>query len=130
MPGKKHHPAKWLRNYAYAWLTLLFFVTTLLAHWFFGWRAYVNEQTEFHHRIEFSEYAVEAARDTFENWQSEFLQLIWQVAGLAYLLYVGSPQSKDGDERLEEKLDVILRVLEPKRAENILRELEARFPKS
>ena len=33
-------------------------------------------------------------RDTFENWQSEFLQLIWQVVGLAYFLYVGSPSSK------------------------------------
>jgi hypothetical protein len=27
-------------------------------------------------------------RDTFENWQSEFLQLIWQVAGLSYLWYI------------------------------------------
>jgi hypothetical protein len=35
-------------------------------------------------------------RDTLENWQSEFLQLIWQVAGLAILLHVGSPQSKRG----------------------------------
>lgn len=26
-------------------------------------------------------------RDTFENWQSEFLQLLWQVAGLAILLH-------------------------------------------
>jgi hypothetical protein len=31
---------------------------------------------------------------TFESWHSEFLQLLWQVCGLAYLLYVGSPQSK------------------------------------
>ena len=40
-------------------------------------------------------------RDTLENWQSEFLQLMWQVGGLAFLLYVGSPQSKEGDERVE-----------------------------
>ena len=41
-------------------------------------------------------------RDIMENWQSEFLQLIWQVAaaGLSILWYVGSPQSKEGDERM------------------------------
>ena len=33
-------------------------------------------------------------RDTLENWQSEFLQLIWQVVALTYLWYIGSPQSK------------------------------------
>jgi hypothetical protein len=35
-------------------------------------------------------------------------------AGLAWLLYIGSPQSKEGDERNEAKLDAILRKLDPK----------------
>lgn len=48
-------------------------------------------------------------RDTLENWQSEFLQLIWQVGGLAILLCIGSPQSKEGDDRREEKLDMLIR---------------------
>lgn len=47
-------------------------------------------------------------RDTFENWQSEFLQLLWQVVGLAYFLYVGSPSSKENDDRMEEKIDLLL----------------------
>ena len=47
-------------------------------------------------------------RDTFENWQSEFLQLLWQVVGLAYFLYVGSPSSKENDDRLEAKVDALL----------------------
>ena len=47
-------------------------------------------------------------RDTLENWQSEFLQLLWQVAGLAILLHVGSPASKEGDDRMEAKLDALL----------------------
>ena len=45
---------------------------------------------------------------TFENWQSEFLQLIWQAAGLALLLFWGSSQSKESDERVEAKLDALL----------------------
>ena len=50
--------------------------------------------------------------DTLENGQSEFLQLNWQVAGLAILLYVGSPQSREGDERKEAKLDAILEAVD------------------
>lgn len=53
-------------------------------------------------------------RDTLENWQSEFLQLLWQVAGLALLLHVGSPQSKEGDDRMEAKIDAILLTVDPK----------------
>ena len=48
-----------------------------------------------------------------ENGQSEFLQLIWQVAGLSILWYVGSPQSKEGDERKEEKMEMIIKMLDP-----------------
>lgn len=45
---------------------------------------------------------------TFENWQSEFLQLVWQAAGLALFFFWGSSQSKEGNERLEAKVDRLL----------------------
>jgi low affinity Fe/Cu permease len=64
-----------------------------------------------------------------ENWQSEFLQLIWQVAGLSFLWYVGSPQSKEGDERMEEKIDYLLRKMDPQNAERFLLEAESKNPK-
>lgn len=117
------------QKYSYAWLTIGFFLVSIMGHWYFGWVAYVREQVEFHHSISVSDYIVQAARDTFENWQSEFLQLLWQVCGLAYFLYVGSPQSKEGDERHEAKLDAILRAVSPAQAEQIFRELEHRYPK-
>ena len=50
-------------------------------------------------------------------------------AGLAYLLYVGSPQSKEGDERKEEKLDYIIRKLDPDNYNNLMAEWEDKFPK-
>lgn len=68
-------------------------------------------------------------RDTLENWQSEFLQLIWQVAGLAFLIYLGSPQSKEGDERQEEKLDLILEKLDSKNARKLIAELDKKYPR-
>jgi hypothetical protein len=66
-------------------------------------------------------------RDTLENWQSEFLQLIWQVAGLAFLLHVGSPQSKEGDDRMEAKIDAILLAVEPKKGDELLREIDDEY---
>jgi hypothetical protein len=38
--------------------------------------------------------------------------LVKQVGGLAFLLYVGSPQSREGDERKEAKLDAILEAVD------------------
>ncbi|MGE0243939.1 MAG: hypothetical protein AB7F53_04045 [Nitrososphaeraceae archaeon] len=52
-----------------------------------------------------------------ENWQSEFLQLIWQVAGLSILWYVGSLQFKKGEERKEEKMDLLIKMPDPKNAD-------------
>lgn len=64
-----------------------------------------------------------------KNWQSEFLHLIWEVARLTFLIYVGSPQSKDGDERKEEKLDLILNSINPEEAENLLKNLDKKYPR-
>jgi hypothetical protein len=51
-------------------------------------------------------------RSTFENWQSEFLQLFSFVVLSALLIHRGSAESKDSDERLEEKIDDIVRRLD------------------
>ena len=99
-----------MKKYAYGWVTLLFFLFSLGLHWLFGWFAFVDEAMQHGQQPETAEYLNEMLRDTFENWQSEFLQLIWQVVGLAYLLYVGSPSSKENDDRMEAKIDALLRI--------------------
>jgi hypothetical protein len=114
-------------RFGFAWITGMFFVISLAGHWLFGWFAYINEQRVHGQPIEMSEYVVQMSRDTLENWQSEFLQLLWQVAGLAILLHIGSPQSKEGDERKEAKLDAILRRLDPQNADKVIRELDVQF---
>lgn len=68
-------------------------------------------------------------RDTMENWQSEFLQLVWQVAGLSLLWYVGSPQSKEGNDKVKEKIDFIIKRLDPENAKQFLKELDKKYPK-
>lgn len=67
---------------------------------------------------------------TRENWQSEFLQLLWQVGGSALLLYFGSPQSKEGSERVEAEVDEILRQLDPEEGEQLIAKLDRKFLKN
>jgi hypothetical protein len=106
---------------------LALFVITLTGHWIFGWYAYADEQRSLEQPVEIGGYTVQMMRDTFENWQSEFLQLLWQVAGLAILLHVGSPQSKEGDDRMEAKIDAILLAVEPKKGERLLDSIDEEY---
>jgi hypothetical protein len=116
----------WYR-YGYAWVTLALFLITLSGHWIFGWFAYVQDQQSHGQAVQVGAYTIQMMRDTLENWQSEFLQLLWQVAGLAILLHVGSPQSKEGDDRMEAKIDAILMALEPKKGDRMLEEIDREY---
>lgn len=116
----------WTR-YGFAWVTIALFVITLTGHWIFGWFAYVREQLDHGQAVEVGGYTIQMMRDTFENWQSEFLQLLWQVAGLALLLHVGSPQSKEGDDRMEAKIDAILLAVDPKKGNRLLDEIDREY---
>ena len=116
-----------MKRYASAWITLGFFLVSFGLHWLFGWYAYVEEATEHHQVAQFSAYLTEMGRDTFENWQSEFLQLLWQVVGLAYFLYVGSPSSKENDDRVEAKIDALLRMNGGEDAEQLISELDEHY---
>jgi hypothetical protein len=109
---KRHSIAK---KYGYLWVTLILFSGSIIGHWYYGFQTGNTWQ--------------ENIRDTFENWQSEFLQLIWQVAGLTYLWYIGSPQSKEEEERNQEMLQWIVKKLDPQKAEEFLKEMEEKYPK-
>ena len=119
-----------MKRYAYLWLTLAFFLVSIGLHWWFGWHAYVEEAAEHGQQVEIAGYLNEMGRDTFENWQSEFLQLLWQVVGLAYFLYVGSPASKENDDRLEAKVDALLRINAGAAGERVIDDLDRHFERT
>ena len=125
--GKLKHKTRSKRGYL--WVTLGLFAVSLSAHWVFAWFSYLQEQNEHGQPVEFGGYFNQTFRDTMENWQSEFLQLMWQIAGLSFLWSVGSPQSKEGNDRLEAKVDHLIRKADPQNAEEYLLETEARYPK-
>jgi hypothetical protein len=108
----KHGIAK---KYGFFWVTLIMFSGSILGHWYFG---FVTSQSW-----------QDNLRDTFANWQSEFLQLMWQVAGLTFLWYVGSPQSKEEEERNNEMLQWLVRKIDPVEARKFLSEMDNKYPK-
>jgi len=67
-----------------------------------------NEAAQHGQSFSWSDFIPQFLASTFENWQSEFLQLVWQAVGLALLLFWGSSQSRESDARMEAKIDRLL----------------------
>jgi hypothetical protein len=76
------------------------------------WRTYVQEQQDHGEAVESGEFLMEFGEATLENWQSEFLQLFSFVVLAAVFIHRGSAESKDSDDRMEEKLDRIVSKLD------------------
>ncbi len=51
-------------------------------------------------------------RSTFENWQSEFLQLLAMATLTSFLIFKGSAESRDSDDETKETLARLERRLE------------------
>jgi hypothetical protein len=96
------------KAYSFGLVTAVLF----LASWtgqFIAQAITVADEAEQHGQaFQWSDFWPQFFSSTFENWQSEFLQLIWQAVGLTILFLWGSSQSKESDERIEAKLDALL----------------------
>ncbi len=118
-----------LKRYSLAWVTGTIFIVLLTAHWVSGWGEYVRLQHEQHAAVHVSTYIFQMARSTLENWQAEFFSLLYQIIVFTYLYYAGCPMSAGGGDRVEEKLDALLRKVHPEEAERVIAELEQRYPR-
>jgi hypothetical protein len=76
------------------------------------WGVYREEQLAHGEPTSIGSYLVQFGQSTFENWQSEFLQLFAFVVFSALLIHRGSAESKDSDDRVEEKIDAIAKKLD------------------
>jgi hypothetical protein len=92
----------------------VFFVSLFLASWvgqlWFEWKVFLNDSREHGANAVFwsADFWETFWQSTLENWQSEFLQIAAFTIATAYLVYKGSSESPDGEERLEAKLDALL----------------------
>lgn len=117
-----------LKKYGFAWVTLGLLVVSLVGHRVFGWFAYIDDQQSHQLPVPVSGFVIEMLRDTFENWQSEFPQLLWQVVGPTILLCIGSRQSKESEDRTEEMLKAILRRVDPEGAQKTVNAISRKYP--
>ncbi|MFI6820265.1 DUF6766 family protein [Micromonospora sp. NPDC050187] len=107
--GPPFRKPRWPRAYAFALVTGALFVFSWIGQFLFQMTVAGNEARQHGESFAWGDFLPQFLASTFENWQSEFLQLIWQAAGLALFYYWGSSQSRESDERIEAKLDALLR---------------------
>ncbi len=108
MAGPGAHRPRFFTAYSFAIVTGTLFLLSWVGQFAFQLIEFRNDAAEHHQAFAWPEFFPAFLSSTFENWQSEFLQLVWQAAGLAVFYYWGSSQSKEGDERLEAKIDRLL----------------------
>ncbi|HZU13656.1 MAG TPA: DUF6766 family protein [Chloroflexota bacterium] len=96
--------AGFFKRYGLALFSLgLFLVSWILQTWG-GWMYFVSDQAAHHAAADLfgpSGYIWLWGEDTFSNWQSDLLWDGLLVLVGAYLIFQGSAESKDGDERIE-----------------------------
>ena len=105
------------RDYSLSIVVALMFLGSFLLHAVFGWMQYVADQTQHGGDPTFwggDGYVVYFGEWTFQNWQSEFLEVLVLIVATAYLIHKGSHESKDGEDemkaslaRIEQRLDTI-----------------------
>jgi uncharacterized protein DUF6766 len=103
------------RDYSLSIVVGAMFLTSFVLHTIFGWWQYVADQTSQGQQATlwgWDGYVIYFGEWTFQNWQSEFLEVFALIVLTAFLVHKGSHESKDSDdkmqaaiERLERKVD-------------------------
>ena len=99
-------------NFGLSLAFLALFVISWIAQGIAEWGTFVQEQRAHGAVARFSDFLVTFGQSTFENWQSEFLQLFSFVVFSAILIHHGSAESRDGADRIEEAVHRIERRLD------------------
>jgi hypothetical protein len=79
-----------------------------------GWVQFVGEQAQ-HEQVAqaFGQdgYVWHWMEATFENWQSEFLQLFAMVVLTTFLIHRHSKESRDSEDKMQAQIDEILKLV-------------------
>jgi hypothetical protein len=89
------------RDYSFGWVLLLLFVASLFGQYLTQLAEFRNQAQALAEPFLWNEFWPAFGSSVFENWQSEWAQLLVQVAGLKWLLFRGSAQSKETEDRIE-----------------------------
>jgi hypothetical protein len=98
------------RDYSLSLVVGLMFLASFVLHAVFGWWQYAADQANLGKEATLwgsDGYAVYFGEWTFQNWQSEFLEVLVLIVLTSFLIHKGSHESKDSQDRLEAKVDRI-----------------------
>src|SRR4051812_46686107 len=94
---KQERRSGWLRNSKLAMVCFGIFIALLFAQSLTGWREHNNDSRQHHEAtIGYGQYLTTGHfyETTFENWESEFLQMAAYVVLTVFLVQKGSVESK------------------------------------
>ncbi len=98
-------------NFGLSLSLLMLFLVTWFGHGLAEWQEYKAEQEQHGEPVELQGYIDTFEKSTFENWQSEFLQLFAFVVLAGLYIHKGSAESKDGEEEIKQRLKRIEKKL-------------------
>jgi hypothetical protein len=97
------HRSVW-REFSLGLVLMILFFTSWIGQAVTQWQTFTDEQLEHGGTPEIGDFLSEFGQATFENWQSEFLQLFAFVVLASLYIHKGSAESKDGDEQIQASL--------------------------
>jgi hypothetical protein len=103
------------KDYGLSITLAILFLVSWAGQGVFQWMEFAKTQEEHGQPVLVKDFQPEFLARTFENWQSEFLQLFTFVTLTTVLIHKGSPESKDGDEEMKKILMEIKNNLKNKK---------------
>jgi hypothetical protein len=91
------------------------FLVSIGLHAIFGWWQYVADQASHGAEAAFwgwDGYVVYFGEWTFQNWQSEFLEVLVLIVLTSFLVHKGSHESKDSSDRMQASIDRLERKVD------------------
>ena len=105
------------RDYGLSLTLAVLFIASWVVQTIGGWFEFASEQQAHSHAARAfgpDGYIWPWLKSTFENWQSEFLQLFTFVVLTTFLIHRHSHESRDEQDRLQAQIELILARLEEK----------------
>ncbi len=94
-------------NYSLSIILLAMFLASWLLQGVTQWQELHGEAQQHGQTLTSSDFLWAFGQATFENWQSEFLQVVTFVWLSKNFIHRESPQSRDGDDTMQCKIDAI-----------------------
>ncbi len=108
------------RDYSLSVVLVILFLASWGIQTWTGWEEFVAEEANFGRQAEvfgFGGYVWSWAQATFENWQSEFLQLLTMAILTSFLIHKGSAESRDSQDEMMERIIAMQHNIEVLRSE-------------